>query len=105
MASALGLSPGPGFARTLAGDRPGRLIADQALRGANGKHRALPATDGQGDGTNNHCELQTGTSFDYITTTGILPMRACHSLGPVWCTELPAESTATVTGMSCTVNS
>ena len=31
----------------------------------------------------------------YWTTTGILPIRACHSLGPVWCTEVPDESTAT----------
>ncbi len=37
--------------------------------------------------------------------TGILPILACHSLGPVWCTDVPAESTATVTGMSSTVNS
>ena len=39
------------------------------------------------------------------TTTGILPIRACHSRGPVWCTEVPSESTATVTGMSLTSNS
>lgn len=39
------------------------------------------------------------------TVTGILPMRACHSLGPVSCTLVPAESTATVTGMSLTSNS
>src|SRR5690606_8328022 len=39
------------------------------------------------------------------TATGILPMRACHSLGPVVCTEVPCESTATVTGMSFTSNS
>lgn len=32
-------------------------------------------------------------------------MRACHSRGPVMCTDSPVESTATVTGMSCTVNS
>ena len=42
---------------------------------------------------------------DYSTTTGILPIRACHSRGPVLCTDSPVESTATVTGMSCTVNS
>ena len=41
----------------------------------------------------------------YATTTGIFPIRVCHSFGPVWCTEVPCESTATVTGMSCTVNS
>src|SRR3989442_3656114 len=28
-----------------------------------------------------------------------------HSAGPVLCTEIPFESTATVTGMSCTSNS
>lgn len=39
------------------------------------------------------------------TVTGILPMRACHSLGPVLCTLVPDESTATVTGMSLTSNS
>ena len=38
-------------------------------------------------------------------TTGILPIRACHSAGPVSWTELPVESTATVTGMSSTSNS
>ena len=27
-------------------------------------------------------------------------MRCCHSAGPVWCTLVPLESTATVTGMS-----
>ena len=38
---------------------------------------------------------------------GIRPpaIRCCHSRGPVSCTELPFESTATVTGMSCTSNS
>ena len=39
------------------------------------------------------------------TATGILPMRACHSFGPVVCTEVPSESTATVTGMSSISNS
>ena len=39
------------------------------------------------------------------TTTGIFPIFACHSFGPVWCTLLPRLSTATVTGMSCTSNS
>jgi len=41
----------------------------------------------------------------HSTLTGILPMRACHSLGAVWCTDLPRASTATVTGMSFTSNS
>ena len=39
------------------------------------------------------------------TATGILPMRICHSFGPVVCTEVPSESTATVTGMSSISNS
>ena len=39
------------------------------------------------------------------TTTGILPILTCHSRGPVWCTDSPVASTATVTGMSYTVNS
>ena len=47
-----------------------------------------------------------GTETAYaITVTGIRPIRACHCFGPVSCTELPSESTATVTGMSSTVNS
>jgi S-adenosylmethionine:tRNA ribosyltransferase-isomerase len=37
--------------------------------------------------------------------TAILPMRARHSRGPVSCTEVPLQSTATVTGMSLTSNS
>ncbi|CAM3768152.1 hypothetical protein BOFL111202_22270 [Bordetella flabilis] len=39
------------------------------------------------------------------TATGILPILACHSRGPVVCTEVPWASTATVTGMSFTSNS
>ena len=37
--------------------------------------------------------------------TAILPMRVRHSRGPVSCTEVPLQSTATVTGMSLTSNS
>lgn len=36
---------------------------------------------------------------------GIPAILACHSRGPVWWTEVPFESTATVTGMSFTSNS
>ena len=39
------------------------------------------------------------------TATGIFPIFACHSFGPVMCAEVPPESTATVTGMSTTSNS
>ncbi len=39
------------------------------------------------------------------TATGILPILDCQSLGPVLCTLVPDESTATVTGMSLTSNS
>ncbi|VVE52883.1 hypothetical protein PFI31113_04788 [Pandoraea fibrosis] len=42
---------------------------------------------------------------NYSAATGILPILACHSFGPVWCTDTPVESTATVTGMSLTSNS
>ena len=38
-------------------------------------------------------------------TTGIFAIRAFHSAGPVSCTDVPCESTATVTGMSFSVNS
>ena len=41
----------------------------------------------------------------YAAATGILPIRACHSFGPVVWTEVPWASTATVTGMSFTSNS
>ena len=41
----------------------------------------------------------------YATATGILPILACHSFGPVVWTEVPWASTATVTGMSFTSNS
>lgn len=44
-------------------------------------------------------------SADHAAATGILPILACHSAGPVLCTEVPALSTATVTGMSFTSNS
>ncbi|VVD60567.1 hypothetical protein PCO31110_00079 [Pandoraea communis] len=43
--------------------------------------------------------------LNYSAATGILPILACHSFGPVWCTDTPVESTATVTGMSLTSNS
>jgi len=42
---------------------------------------------------------------DQAADTGILPIRACHSFGPVSCTETPSASTATVTGMSAISNS
>ncbi len=43
----------------------------------------------------------------YAVATGILNslIRFSQSRGPVWCTESPFESTATVTGMSFTSNS
>jgi len=46
----------------------------------------------------------------YFTATGMPPrlpeaMRSAHSFGPVLCTEMPLESTATVTGISFTSNS
>jgi len=44
-------------------------------------------------------------AYDAATATGIFPIFACHSRGPVSWTEVPVESTATVTGMSLTSNS
>ncbi len=58
-----------------------------------------------GRGAPGHPGARGGGRWRYDTTTGIFPIRACHSFGPVWCTDSPAESTATVTGMSCTSNS
>ena len=43
--------------------------------------------------------------FGNQALTGILPILICHSFGPVLCTEVPEESTATVTGMFSTSNS
>ena len=49
--------------------------------------------------------LVLGRPGAYTTATGILPIFARHSAGPVLWTALPVESTATVTGMSFTSNS
>ena len=44
-------------------------------------------------------------NFRYrAATSGIFPIR-CHSRGPVWWTDVPFASTATVTGISFTRNS
>src|SRR6185436_14614894 len=45
---------------------------------------------------------RAGSLAAQTTATGILPIFARHSAGPLLCTELPPESTATVTGMSFT---
>src|SRR3546814_6069899 len=42
-----------------------------------------------------------GSDVQPSTTTGMRPIRDCHSRGPVLCTDSPVESTATVTGLSC----
>ena len=44
---------------------------------------------------------------EWTTATGSAEcaILAFHSRGPVSCTDVPNASTATVTGMSCTVNS
>ena len=49
--------------------------------------------------------LTRPTVIRHTTATGILPIRFCHSRGPVSCTDSPFASTATVTGMSSTSNS
>ncbi len=52
-------------------------------------------------------ELGNDALMGHATATGILNslIRFSHSAGPVWCTEAPLASTATVTGMSFTSNS
>ncbi|MFP3648118.1 hypothetical protein, partial [Paraburkholderia sp. SIMBA_054] len=35
----------------------------------------------------------TRQAANQTVATGILPIFACHSFGPVWCTEVPFEST------------
>ena len=49
--------------------------------------------------------MRFAASLAHSTVSGILPMRRCHSRGPVSCTDVPLASTATVTGMSFTSNS
>ena len=80
---------------------PGRLIATTLRRvGRNGLVDPRLRGDDD-DGRADPIRLLS----PYSTTTGILPIFACHSRGPVLCTDSPLESTATVTGMSCTSNS
>ena len=49
--------------------------------------------------------LEPEARRNQATATGIFPILACHSFGPVMCADVPPESTATVTGMSTTSNS
>src|SRR5690606_18940964 len=92
------------------------VVMDQGRIVAEGTHEELLAQGGRsadlarlqflhggtaGSGPPCASRRQAGSS----TASGILPIRACHSRGPVSCTDSPPESTATVTGMSCTVNS
>jgi len=49
--------------------------------------------------------IAPGSRAGQVAATGIFPIRARHSRGPVSCTEVPFASTATVTGMSRTSNS
>ena len=46
-----------------------------------------------------------GTDSQSRIRTGWAAIRAFHSAGPVWWTEVPRASTATVTGISFTSNS
>ncbi len=73
-------------------------------RGCRGGPRAegLECQECRGDIRHAHPARDPGAQ---ATETGILPIFACHSRGPVWWTEVPLESTATVTGMSWTSNS
>ena len=50
--------------------------------------------------------LQSGQAgFGHLARVESAAIFTRHSFGPVLCTEVPVESTATVTGMSCTSNS
>ena len=78
---------------------PGRALAT-----ANSSH-CVASKRALGSGFRRNDDIFLSSCRRQATTTGIFPILACHSFGPVWCTELPLLSTATVTGMSCTVNS
>ena len=88
-------------------------VGDATCHGRNLMQRTCPsATFAQGFVTscaNENGPLEAARSFegfgDQATATGIFPILACHSFGPVSCTEVPCESTATVTGMSLISNS
>ena len=75
-----------------------RSGACAAVRRASQRASAEPLASSEGRDTERCALGQT-------TATGILPIFARHSAGPVRCTALPPESTATVTGMSFTSNS
>ena len=76
----------------------GAAIAHHPIASPEPPHHAL-------DGPASRKPETPGLTPFYPTTTGILPIFARHSAGPLLWTALPAESTATVTGMSCTSNS
>lgn len=48
---------------------------------------------------------RSGRAFPPVQRRPIIAIFWLHSAGPVWCTDVPLVSTATVTGMSSTVNS
>ncbi|VVE36199.1 hypothetical protein PNO31109_03902 [Pandoraea nosoerga] len=81
-------------------DVAGLSIAGGALRRGACRNDDPPRRHRAGAGI-----AQMNRRANYSAATGILPILACHSFGPVWCTDTPVESTATVTGMSLTSNS
>ncbi len=88
--------------------RVGEVRVAQQLAGASilpGSDRVVTFGDSQRRGSRASSAALSRTVRTQATETGILPIRACHSLGPVLCTLVPNASTATVTGMSTTSNS
>jgi hypothetical protein len=92
---------GQGGAQALGMCRSLQQQAARSVREVRGKTPCLPRNRvGDID------QLRTGSDRllqqrrEKAVMTGILPIFACHSFGPVMCTEVPPESTATVTGMS-----
>ena len=85
-----------------------RAIIVRAGKGGKDRVVMLPASLGaKGGGASAPAQHAGAAQVQVLqaVATGILPMRPCHSRGPVWCTLVPLESTATVTGMSRTSNS
>ncbi len=79
-------------------------VSHQQGPGAQAPMRALAGTQPLGPPHSGQ-RVVSGSASAIVqpATTGIAPIRAFHSAGPVWWTEVPSESTATVTGMSRTV--
>jgi hypothetical protein len=79
-------------------------VIDHRMPARRGFNRVMPVRPIKKTGARGPGSRSTMKGAQAVAT-GILPIFACHSFGPVWCTEVPFESTATVTGISATSNS